>query len=169
MNTVPLGKVQFFGDGNQVLFRRITVSANRHFMLGFIRNLGQIVSGRQAIHTPFFVVEKGKIFPMVILVFIKNIETHPTKSFIQVIHIAADYGNYLKQVHIVEIGDAVRRFQNRRKRKHMQKTLSVLPVKTFRTEISAANLRGKQFTFIYVDSAAFGSEIHFQLFPPRFG
>lgn len=160
MNTALLGKIQFFGDGNQVLFRRISVSENRHFMLGFIRSLRQIVSGRQAIHMPFLIVEKGKIFSMVILVFIKDIETHPTKGFIQVVHIAAGYGNHLKQVHIVEIGHAVRRFQNGRKGNHMQ-TLSVLPIKTFRSEISAANLRGKQFTFIYVDSAAFGSEIHF--------
>ena len=87
-----------------------------HFVLEFPDRFRQIVRGRQEIAPNLFVIQKRKIFTVVVLVAIINIKTHTAKDLVHLLRVGANILRHVEQVPVVEIGLAVRRFQQRSER-----------------------------------------------------
>lgn len=85
-------------------------------MLEFSDRFRQIIRGRKEIAPYLLMIQERKIFAVVVLVAVINIKTHTPKDLVHLLQIGANILRHVEQVPVIEIGLAMRRFQQRSER-----------------------------------------------------
>ena len=121
-------------------------------MFKFSDRSRQIICRRKTIAPSLFIIQKRKIFTVIVLVAVIYIKTHTAEHFVHLPFFGTNVFRHIEQMPVIEIGLAMRRFQNRGKRQHVNPP-AVFPVKPFCPEISRTDPRRKQTTLIDRNSA----------------
>ena len=103
-------------------------------MFWLIQRRRNIIRRRKLVTALLLVVEKRKIFTVVIAIAVQNVETHSAIRFIQIVLVYANFFDYLKEMHIVQVGNFMRSFKQGCQRNHMH-SLFPLSIKTFCSKI----------------------------------